>query len=898
MADLSQMSDAELLAIYNAPQAPASPAADLSSMSNDELLAIYNAQKPKETGISATVADVAKSGGSGAVRGATGLAGLPALARDWVADPIAALPGRIYNYATTGKFEDTDTMKRGRALEKEADRPFAVPTTDEINKAIDAATGAPITSYKPQTVLGEYARTTGEFLPGLMTPGGAAAKVIGGVMVPALLSETAGQVTKGTAAEPYARAAGAVVGGVGGAMAFRPKTAEAALTPALSGVPKETMDDALTLIRDADARGLKLTLPEAINTVSNGASSRLSAVQRYLEGSEGGSKVLGPYMADRPRQVARATAQALDDVAPRPDPNRLGENVRQSARAAVAETPEGQAYADQLFRVGPRTTAEDAGTVIQPQLREVYDKREGMRAALADQDYGAARNAPANIPLDGGFGFRDVRQHFDGPDIPINLDPAANASARAQMLRDRNPVERMPVVGLEPTRYGQVDANFVASTLDEMISTAKGTPQRALTAARRALETPDGAIDVTVGGLHNSRLAITDLISEAKRSGANNTVRELEGALQTLDQALEQVPAYGQAKRNFSAASEPLRPFNENRPVGQAIARDQFADEFVMPADRVPDAILKGGPSAARDFVEVAPNQSREAFENYLTTQVLDASRSSGAELSADAIRKALVQNEDVLRQFPVVRERLEGVAIARDGLDRVYKSPIGQLANKDTTTKSAIDALFPASPVPGTANEIAETLGALARKNPMAARELVRVHLESTFNQAARNNMGGPNPGMGAKFAVAVRGGPQQAENLNAALTATLGPDGAQGFNRYLDIVEATGRRLGQGSPTASNTEIGRELTQGGAVRETINLASGGLVGLPRAIRERYQMWQLGKNTEDIAKIIINPTADKTLKLLATANERQAEVLAARLTQMAINARTAGEKK
>ncbi|MCO5157511.1 MAG: hypothetical protein M9945_12315 [Aquamicrobium sp.] len=80
------------------------------------------------------------------------------------------------------------------------------------------------TDYQPQTTAGEWTRTVGEFLPGAMALGG------GGLLnavrygvAPALGSEAAGQLTEDTAFEPYARVAGALVGGAVGSRIGAPK---------------------------------------------------------------------------------------------------------------------------------------------------------------------------------------------------------------------------------------------------------------------------------------------------------------------------------------------------------------------------------------------------------------------------------------------------------------------------------------------------------------------------------------------------------------------------------------------------------------------------------------------------------------------------------------------------
>lgn len=66
---------------------------------------------------------------------------------------------------------------------------------------------------KPEGKVGEYARTVGEMTPNVVIPtGGLASTLAKNAVLPGVLSEYLGQETKGTSAEPYARAVGALAG--------------------------------------------------------------------------------------------------------------------------------------------------------------------------------------------------------------------------------------------------------------------------------------------------------------------------------------------------------------------------------------------------------------------------------------------------------------------------------------------------------------------------------------------------------------------------------------------------------------------------------------------------------------------------------------------------------------
>jgi hypothetical protein len=156
----------------------------------------------------ATSADVAKSFGIGLAKGGIGVLGLPADAREWAAHGVQ----RAADYFAPGSLPEV-----GAAFSAGASHVLpwmAGPTSSEIQNKIERLTGP---FYQPKTIAGDYAQTVGEFVPGLAMPGGVARNAVRYVALPALASETAGQLTKGTAAEPWARNIAAALTGLAGA---------------------------------------------------------------------------------------------------------------------------------------------------------------------------------------------------------------------------------------------------------------------------------------------------------------------------------------------------------------------------------------------------------------------------------------------------------------------------------------------------------------------------------------------------------------------------------------------------------------------------------------------------------------------------------------------------------
>jgi hypothetical protein len=203
--------------------------------------------------------------------------------------------------------------------------------------------------------------------------------------------------------------------------------------------------------------------------------------------------------------------------------------------------------------------------------------------------------------------------------------------------------------------------------------------------------------------------------------------------------------------------------------------------------------------------------------------------------------------------------------------LQPLLDGPIGKIAANDTTTKKAIDVLFPNNPLPNSQGEIGEAVRAVAQRNPYAARNLVRAHLEMTFNEATQNLASGVNSYGGAKFAAVVRGNPQQAANLEAAVRALPNGDQVwQGVDQFLTILEAQGQRQAIGSQTAFNQEALRDLRQGKLASEVGSAAMTAGLKLPTKIADRIERWRMGRNIDELAYLFTDPTAGREFARLA----------------------------
>jgi hypothetical protein len=192
------------------------------------------------------------------------------------------------------------------------------PGGAEVQKSIEDVTGK---FYEPQTIPGQYASTGGEFLPGALLPGGPVARVVNTV-VPAITSETAGQFTKGTAAEPWARGAAALLGGFGAAKAITPIAA-----------PSRAYQGA---VRTLEAEGIPLTAGQRTGSkplqwVESSAADLPVVGGQAARLQTNATDALGRAVTERMFDRGQLTARGVPEGVNLPDPGVFGHG-RQSLR--------------------------------------------------------------------------------------------------------------------------------------------------------------------------------------------------------------------------------------------------------------------------------------------------------------------------------------------------------------------------------------------------------------------------------------------------------------------------------------------------------------------------------------------------------------------------------------
>lgn len=140
-----------------------------------------------------------------------------------------------------------------------------------------------------------------------------------------------------------------------------------------------------------------------------------------------------------------------------------------------------------------------------------------------------------------------------------------------------------------------------------------------------------------------------------------------------------------------------------------------------------------------------------------------------------------------------------------------------------------------------------------------------LRSYLQSNFDKASKEfKTGNVNPG--ASFRASVFGTAKQ----KAAMQNAMSSEQWAGFNRLMDVLEASGRVTQGGSRTYFAGQMGKEMeaeAMGISGKAAQNILDA--PGIPGRLGGWVKALKTGKYTEDLAKIITSPKAMEELKAL-----------------------------
>lgn len=276
--------------------------------------------------------DLTKSTGQGMLNAAADIAGTPADLYHMVTEKLPAWA--IGHLATAVGAISPDDLAKINAV---GDDGNPQPGTSDYFKNLIQSNLVNQPAYQPQTTPGKYAQTISEFAGNAATGGPRAALTLGAI--PGAVSETAGELTQGTPIEPYARLGGAIIGS-GPAMAASLRSAPSAIIgKAVDGVSSADLDQAQALMAQAKSIGTPITLAEAVQHVTNGASG-LGDLQRVLERSGPGGAVLRDTFSGRPDANEAAFGDAAAGISPPiANPEEIAPRVQAAALGSDAAAP-------------------------------------------------------------------------------------------------------------------------------------------------------------------------------------------------------------------------------------------------------------------------------------------------------------------------------------------------------------------------------------------------------------------------------------------------------------------------------------------------------------------------------------------------------------------------------
>ena len=547
----------------------AQPAANSSGQANNSAFA-----KMIKGGKQASpLYDVMRSAGTGLRSGVEGIIGLPGDIEQaggygvrWLADQATQAMG--------GEARPDYVSGSGNALDI---------GSGAVNRATSKVVGP---SYKPETTAGKYARTAGEFLPGsLAGPGGLARKAITFGLIPAAASETAGQATEGTAAEPWAR----VIGGLGGGL-----TASALFAPRIAPTATQT---ARQEIADA-ARRQRVHLPEA--------AMPDNPTQTWVAGKLGQVPFLGrPLQASAERTASTMGRRAEQIAAQTGDPDYASAAHRSRDALNDWQTDASKTLLEQRYaRVDARITDPDRTTPLSSTravLRDILDEQDLSTSTASNSAMDLVREATGRR---GGLTYEGLRQ--------LRTDIGARLSGKITP----EPGTSQPAL---KRLYGAL-----TDDLEAAVSNSGGQPavrawqQANAAAAEVALIRENVAKIVGIKGDASSHAVlnrITKLAGTSNSANIERLGRVMEAIWRTDPDALDDIGAaiIGRLGRDptqpaaFFSPERYLTGYSKLSPEGrQAIfggATTQHLDDLARVSQRHRELMRKGNPSGTGGVV-------------------------------------------------------------------------------------------------------------------------------------------------------------------------------------------------------------------------------------------------------------------------------------------------------
>lgn len=396
---------------------------------------------------------------------------------------------------------------------------------------------------------------------------------------------------------------------------------------------------------------------------------------------------------------------------------------------------------------------------------------------------------------------------------PEALQSATNSATRLGDVQ--RVVENSPGGGSQTARFYSERPGQVKAATDRTLDTIAPPSAQPSTLGPRAAETATAEID--------------------------NVRRDINTATR---------PAY-QAAENHVLAPADFDPIARD-PAFQASLRRLRDDEVLAPLyAHQPDnsvAVVDAVTKDMRDRGIALSNASNPGFSSQTAARYTQGS-AEARDIARDPARGGVQAYDDALTAQEQAR---------RQNLNPLEQGPLGAVAAAPDT-RTAANAVLPPKPLTGGEGELVDAITRIEAREPGVGAGLVRQRLADQYDTSAGRLVGGENQYGGARFAKDIAGAPQAETNLNAVVGALpTGPVAQPSMQDLVEVLRATGMRKPQGSATAFNQQLNKELSLPPISAEVAAAAKSGGLSIPTGVRDRIKREWLGRGTSTLANLFL----------------------------------------
>jgi hypothetical protein len=323
------------------------------------------------------------------------------------------------------------------------------------------------------------------------------------------------------------------------------------------------------------------------------------------------------------------------------------------------------------------------------------------------------------------------------------------------------------------------------------------------------------------------------------------------------------------------------------RPHYQAARRDVMPPENIQAImQQIDDALPYMAPeqkAAAEAFRQSVAGTSNAAALNevYKTTRNKIDLPAIGAtpeqKTAAGALKPLNASLDDSLKfASPNIRQGRETYRqITEDVIEPLTSGPIGRVAGKQGFDPSVPQTLNPVQAIADAKvarpENIRELYTHLNKQDPKAFPGIAKTYLENAFDQAAQKVQAGDNRMVGANFAKAVFGTPQEEANLLEVMRGVAKANGkdpdelVRGTKNLMEILQSTGKIPGAGSPTGGRLATNEMARKSGWLDAVESVSATPTAPITKRLRD----YAMGGNYRRLAEILTAPDSiDQIIKI------------------------------